>query len=41
MGVPDKAVDVDLQCPVTLKVINERYIQDETAWLRFLREANG
>jgi serine/threonine protein kinase len=25
MGVTYKAFDVDLHCPVTLKVINERY----------------
>jgi hypothetical protein len=26
MGVTYKAFDVDLHCPVTLKVINERYL---------------
>ncbi len=26
MGVTYKAVDVDLHCPVTLKVISERYL---------------
>ena len=26
MGVTYKAVDVDLRCPVTLKVISERYL---------------
>ena len=31
--------DVDLRCPVTLKVIRERYLGDESARLRFLREA--
>jgi hypothetical protein len=30
MGVTYKALDVDLRCPVTLKVINERYL-DEAA----------
>ena len=39
MGVTCKALDVDLQCPVTLKVISERYLGDESAQLRFLREA--
>ena len=41
MGVTYKAVDVDLHCPVTLKVINERYLGDESARLRFLREARA
>ena len=39
MGITYKAYDVDLQCPVTLKVISERYLGDESARLRFLREA--
>ena len=39
MGVTYKAFDVDLQCPVTLKVISEKYLGDESARLRFLREA--
>jgi len=39
MGVTYKALDVDLHCPVTLKVISERYLGDESARLRFLREA--
>src|SRR5262249_33812016 len=39
MGVTYKAFDVGLRCPVTLKVINERYLGDESARLRFLREA--
>ena len=30
MGVTYKAVDVDLQCPVTLKVISEKHLGDET-----------
>jgi hypothetical protein len=34
MGVTYKAVDVDLHCPVTLKVISERYLGDESARLR-------
>src|SRR5215831_12142838 len=39
MGVTYKAFDVDLHCPVTLKVISKRYLGDESARLRFLREA--
>ncbi len=39
MGITYKALDVDLRCPVTLKVISERYLGDESARLRFLREA--
>jgi hypothetical protein len=31
MGVTYKAFDVDLHCPVTLKVISERYLGDESA----------
>jgi serine/threonine protein kinase len=41
MGVTYKAIDVDLRCPVTLKVISERYLGDESARLRFLREARA
>jgi hypothetical protein len=41
MGVTYKAVDVDLRCPVALKVIGERYLGDESARLRFLREARA
>jgi hypothetical protein len=41
MGVTYKAVDVDLRCPVTLKVISERHLGDESARLRFLREARA
>src|SRR6202030_4037643 len=41
MGVTYKAFDVDLHCPVTLKVIGERYLGDEAARLRFLREARA
>src|SRR6201988_3259787 len=41
MGVTYKAFDVDLHCPVTLKVISERYLSDESARLRFLREARA
>jgi hypothetical protein len=41
MGVTYKALDIDLHCPVTLKVIRERYLGDESARLRFLREARA
>ena len=41
MGVTYKALDVDLRCPVTLKVIGEKYVGDEAAQLRFLREARA
>jgi hypothetical protein len=41
MGVTYKAFDVDLHCPVTLKVISERYLGDESARARFLREARA
>src|SRR6516165_8179237 len=41
MGVTYKAFDINLRCPVTLKVISERYLDDEAAPLRFLREARA
>src|SRR6516162_8278564 len=41
MGVTYKALDINLRCPVTLKVIGERYLGDESARLRFLREARA
>jgi serine/threonine protein kinase len=41
MGVTYEAVDVNLRYPVTLKVINDRYLGDESARLRFLREARA
>src|SRR5271167_1290891 len=41
MGVTYKAFDIDLHCPVTLKVISEKYLGDESARLRFLREARA
>jgi predicted Ser/Thr protein kinase len=41
MGITYKASDTDLQCPVTLKVISEKYLGDESARLRFLREARA
>jgi hypothetical protein len=39
MGITYKAIDVDLRCPVALKVISDRYLADESVRLRFLREA--
>ena len=41
MGVTYKAFDVDLRCPVALKVIREQYLEDESARRRFLREARA
>src|SRR6202048_4196113 len=41
MGITYKASDIDLHCPVTLKVISEKYLADESARLRFLREARA
>ena len=41
MGVTYKAFDIDLHRPATLKVISERYLSDESARLRFLREARA
>jgi serine/threonine protein kinase len=41
MGITYKAIDVDLQCPVTLKVISEKYLGDEATQVRFLREARA
>src|ERR1700730_6428456 len=41
MGGTYKAFDINLRCPVTLKVISERYLGDESARLRFLREARA
>src|ERR1700751_1228036 len=39
MGVTYRAIDKNLRCPVALKVINVRYLKDESARLRFVREA--
>jgi serine/threonine protein kinase len=39
MGVTYKALDIDLRCALALKVISELYFNDESARLRFLREA--
>jgi serine/threonine protein kinase/tetratricopeptide (TPR) repeat protein len=41
MGVTYKAFDIDLHCPVTLKVVSEHYVEDESARRRFLREARA
>jgi hypothetical protein len=41
MGVTYKAFDINLRCPVTLKAISERYLGDESARLRSLREARA
>jgi len=41
MGVTYKAFDINLRYPVTLKVISEKYIGEESARLRFLREARA
>jgi tRNA A-37 threonylcarbamoyl transferase component Bud32 len=41
MGITYKALDVNLRRRVTLKVISERYLGDESARLRFLREARA
>jgi serine/threonine protein kinase len=41
MGVTYKGFDVDLRCPVTLKVISEQYLGDKSSRLRFLREARA
>jgi tetratricopeptide (TPR) repeat protein len=41
MGVTYKAVDVELHCPVTLKVISARYVTDDSARARFVREARA
>ena len=41
MGVTYKAFDVDLRCAVTLKVISEKYVGDESTRLRFLQEARA
>ena len=41
MGITYKGFDIDLQYPVTLKVISKKYLADESARLRFLREARA
>jgi len=39
MGITYRALDINLRCPVTLKVISKKYLGDESVRLRFLREA--
>jgi serine/threonine protein kinase len=41
MGITYKAIHVDLRSLVTLKVISGRYLGDDAARLRFLREARA
>src|SRR6201987_3572499 len=41
MGVTYRAMDKNLRCPVALKVINARYLKDESAPPRFVREARA
>jgi tRNA A-37 threonylcarbamoyl transferase component Bud32 len=41
MGITYKAFDVSLHRTVTLKVVTEKYLGDESARLRFLREARA
>jgi serine/threonine protein kinase len=41
MGVTYRAFDSNLRRPVALKVINARYLNDESARLRFVREARA
>jgi serine/threonine protein kinase/Flp pilus assembly protein TadD len=41
MGVTYKAIDVNLRCPVALKVIGARFIGDQGACQRFVREARA
>jgi serine/threonine protein kinase/tetratricopeptide (TPR) repeat protein len=41
MGVTYRAMDKNLRCPVALKVINARYLKDESARIRFVREARA
>jgi serine/threonine protein kinase/tetratricopeptide (TPR) repeat protein len=41
MGVTYKALDTNLRCPVALKVINARYLENESARMRFVREARS
>ncbi|HYZ75687.1 MAG TPA: serine/threonine-protein kinase, partial [Chthoniobacterales bacterium] len=41
MGVTYKAIDINLRCAVALKVIKARFIGDESARRRFVREARA
>jgi serine/threonine protein kinase/Tfp pilus assembly protein PilF len=41
MGITYKAFDVHLQCPVALKIINAQLFGNDSARLRFIREARA
>jgi protein kinase-like protein len=41
MGVTYRGFDTNLRCPVALKVISARYLNDESARHRFVREARA
>lgn len=41
MGVTYKATDINLHCPVALKIIKARYLDDESVRERFLTEARA
>ena len=41
MGITYKAIDVNLRCPVALKVIGARFIGDQAACHRFVQEARA
>jgi serine/threonine protein kinase/Flp pilus assembly protein TadD len=41
MGVTYRAIDTHLRCPVALKIISARFIGNESARSRFLREARA
>ena len=41
MGVTYKAFDINLRCPVTLKVISERYLGDDNGAGSVFTEARG
>jgi predicted ATPase len=41
MGVTYKAIDVNLRCTVTLKVISAQFVGDQSARRRFVREARA
>ena len=41
MGITYKAIDVNLRCPVALKVISARLLGDESCRRRFVREARA
>src|SRR6516165_1109481 len=41
MGVTYRAIDINLRCSVALKVIHARFLSDESARVRFVREARA